>query len=112
MKKANLLFIDNPVGTGFSYVTNDSAYATTNKQIAVDLVSTLTHILETVPEFQVKTLITFNLNIVFTFISFHVIKLADQQQLSFLNLMKKIIILLLVVYSLITLVSSLLTLVT
>lgn len=53
LKKANLLFIDNPVGTGFSYVTNRSALATTNKQIAIDLVTTLSAVLRTVPEFQV-----------------------------------------------------------
>lgn len=53
LKKANLLFIDNPVGTGFSYVTNKSALATNNKQIATDLVTTLSAVLQTVPEFQV-----------------------------------------------------------
>lgn len=28
LKAANVLFVDNPVGTGFSYVTEDSAYTT------------------------------------------------------------------------------------
>lgn len=28
LKEANLLFVDNPVGSGFSYVTKDQAYTT------------------------------------------------------------------------------------
>ncbi|XP_015927838.1 retinoid-inducible serine carboxypeptidase isoform X2 [Parasteatoda tepidariorum] len=60
LSKANLLFIDNPVGTGFSYVTNKSALATTNKQIADDLVTCLTSILDTVPEFQKSPLYIFS----------------------------------------------------
>ncbi|GIY65291.1 retinoid-inducible serine carboxypeptidase [Caerostris extrusa] len=58
--KANLLFIDNPVGTGFSYVTNNSAFARDNKQIAQDLTTTLYSVLDTVPEFQKTPLYIFS----------------------------------------------------
>ncbi|GBM86529.1 Retinoid-inducible serine carboxypeptidase [Araneus ventricosus] len=60
LKKANLLFIDNPVGTGFSYVTNKSALARDNKQIAQDLTVALYSILDTVPEFQKTPLYIFS----------------------------------------------------
>lgn len=60
LNKANLLFLDNPVGTGFSYVTNTSALARDNKQIAKDLVVTLSSVLDTVPEFQVSHYLQFS----------------------------------------------------
>ncbi|GIY12732.1 retinoid-inducible serine carboxypeptidase [Caerostris darwini] len=60
LQKANLLFIDNPVGTGFSYVTNNSAFARDNKQIAQDLTTTLYSVLDTVPEFQKTPLYIFS----------------------------------------------------
>ena len=44
VEHANLLFIDSPVGTGFSYVDSEAALATTNEQIATDLVATLRHV--------------------------------------------------------------------
>ncbi|XP_076453071.1 retinoid-inducible serine carboxypeptidase-like isoform X2 [Babylonia areolata] len=36
---ANLLFIDNPVGTGYSFVDSDKAYTTDVQQIAADLLT-------------------------------------------------------------------------
>ncbi|XP_049826421.1 retinoid-inducible serine carboxypeptidase [Aethina tumida] len=40
IRNYNVLFVDNPVGTGFSYVENN-AYATTNRQIATDFLAFL-----------------------------------------------------------------------
>ncbi|CAH0583039.1 unnamed protein product [Chrysodeixis includens] len=37
VKKRNVLFIDHPVGSGFSYVTNSSLYAKTDREVAMDL---------------------------------------------------------------------------
>jgi len=36
---ANLLFVDNPVGTGFSYVDSDKAYTTNLQEIVEDLLA-------------------------------------------------------------------------
>nr|XP_003702172.1 PREDICTED: retinoid-inducible serine carboxypeptidase-like [Megachile rotundata]XP_012138025.1 PREDICTED: retinoid-inducible serine carboxypeptidase-like [Megachile rotundata]XP_012138026.1 PREDICTED: retinoid-inducible serine carboxypeptidase-like [Megachile rotundata] len=59
VKNYNVLFIDNPVGTGFSYTTSASAYATTNAQIAEDLVACMKGFLQKLPQFQnVPTYIT------------------------------------------------------
>eukprot|EP00005_Dracoamoeba_jomungandri_P000259 CAMPEP_0174256456 /NCGR_PEP_ID=MMETSP0439-20130205/5678_1 /TAXON_ID=0 /ORGANISM="Stereomyxa ramosa, Strain Chinc5" /LENGTH=435 /DNA_ID=CAMNT_0015339061 /DNA_START=18 /DNA_END=1325 /DNA_ORIENTATION=- len=40
-KFAYLLYIDNPAGTGFSYVTDDKGYVTTEQQMAQDLYTAL-----------------------------------------------------------------------
>ena len=40
-KHANMLYIDNPVGTGFSYVENPMGYTTTDEQIGDELVEFL-----------------------------------------------------------------------
>ncbi|XP_075975771.1 retinoid-inducible serine carboxypeptidase-like [Anticarsia gemmatalis] len=37
VKGRNVLFIDHPVGTGFSYVTNSSQYVKTDREMAMDL---------------------------------------------------------------------------
>jgi len=37
VQSANILFVDNPVGTGYSYVDSDDAYTTTTEEIAEDL---------------------------------------------------------------------------
>ena len=54
LNHANLLFIDNPVGTGYSYVTDDSAYVTQNEQIALDLVTLIKEFFAKTPEFSVS----------------------------------------------------------
>lgn len=41
VQAANVLFVDNPVGTGYSYVDDSSKYTTNNQQIADDLVTLL-----------------------------------------------------------------------
>ncbi|XP_030841632.1 retinoid-inducible serine carboxypeptidase [Strongylocentrotus purpuratus] len=49
---ANILYIDNPVGTGYSYVTDSSAYTTNVSQIADDLVTCITAFFNKLPQFQ------------------------------------------------------------
>lgn len=41
LQKADLLFVDSPVGTGFSYVENSSLIATTDAEVTADLLSFL-----------------------------------------------------------------------
>jgi len=47
---ANVLFVDNPVGSGYSYVTNSNAYTTDIQDIANDMVSLLKGFFEKHPE--------------------------------------------------------------
>ncbi|KAI0510021.1 hypothetical protein KFK09_010621 [Dendrobium nobile] len=41
LQKANLLFVDNPVGTGYSYVEDSNSYVTTDEEAATDLTALL-----------------------------------------------------------------------
>ena len=52
LKKANLLFIDNPVGTGYSYVTDNKAFTTNVSQIAEDLLTLLKNFMDVMPVFK------------------------------------------------------------
>lgn len=52
MKDYNVLFIDNPVGTGFSYAENIIAFARSNAQIAKDLVEVMRGFYKKLPEFR------------------------------------------------------------
>jgi serine carboxypeptidase 1 len=56
---ANILFIDNPVGTGYSYVENLNLLTTTNKEIADDLVTFTKEFYATHSEFAASPLIVF-----------------------------------------------------
>ncbi|CRL03157.1 CLUMA_CG016183, isoform A [Clunio marinus] len=52
IKTHNVLFVDNPVGTGFSYVEHIKYLTKDNKQIAEDLVELLRGFYEALPEFK------------------------------------------------------------
>lgn len=45
------MFVDNPVGTGFSYVNSSNLLTTTNKQIALDLVEMMKDFYSRFPKF-------------------------------------------------------------
>ena len=50
---ANILFIDNPVGSGYSYTDDDSAFTTDVDQIAKDLLTLFSDFLKNHQIFQV-----------------------------------------------------------
>lgn len=54
IQAANILFVDNPVGTGYSYVDEDSAYTTNVDEIAEDLVTLFSAFLKKYTVFQVN----------------------------------------------------------
>ena len=56
VSSASLLFIDNPVGTGYSYVTSDDAYTTNIAQIASDLLTVFKAFISQQPQFSVSGL--------------------------------------------------------
>jgi len=58
--RVNVLFIDNPVGTGFSYVDSNQAFTTNNTQIAEDLVTFTKGFLDIHPEFKTVPLYIFS----------------------------------------------------
>lgn len=48
-----MLFVDNPVGTGFSYTDRPDVYATDVATVASDMLVLLKHFFTEKPEFQV-----------------------------------------------------------
>ena len=60
LQSASLLFVDNPVGTGFSYVDHESALTTNVSQIAIDMVVLLKTIFNNkLADFQVTKMSLF-----------------------------------------------------
>lgn len=58
-KYANLLFIDNPVGTGFSYVNNILQLATNNEKIGSDMVTFLKGFFNLYPSLKAQPVFIF-----------------------------------------------------
>ncbi|CAL4939775.1 unnamed protein product [Urochloa decumbens] len=52
LQKADLIFVDNPVGVGYSYVEDDSLLVTTDWQQAVDATTLLKALVKEVPTLQ------------------------------------------------------------
>ncbi|EDV96063.1 retinoid-inducible serine carboxypeptidase [Drosophila grimshawi] len=52
VKDMNVLFIDNPVGSGYSYVDTAAYYTATNKEISLDLVELMKGFYAKHPEFE------------------------------------------------------------
>ncbi|XP_038044986.1 probable serine carboxypeptidase CPVL [Patiria miniata] len=50
--KYSVLYIDNPVGTGFSFTENDQGYARNETAVAKDLYSALVQFFQLFPEYQ------------------------------------------------------------
>lgn len=48
----NVLFIDNPVGSGFSYVDGEQYLTKNNREIAIDLVELMKRFYEKIPQFK------------------------------------------------------------
>jgi serine carboxypeptidase 1 len=54
VKEANVLFIDNPVGAGYSYVDYKEALTTDVQQITDDLMVVIRTFIGNFPEFRVS----------------------------------------------------------
>jgi len=52
VKEVNVLFVDNPVGSGYSYVDYDAALTTDVQQITNDLTTVMTTFMEYFPQFR------------------------------------------------------------
>uniref|UniRef100_A0A8C4NCQ5 Carboxypeptidase n=2 Tax=Eptatretus burgeri TaxID=7764 RepID=A0A8C4NCQ5_EPTBU len=52
LQAASLLFVDNPVGTGYSYVTNKKALTTNVEELSADMITLLQIFFKTNPHFQ------------------------------------------------------------
>lgn len=59
MEAGNLLFIDNPVGTGFSFVANGGNFTSNNAEVAEDLLKFLQAFMIQQPQWQTAPLFVF-----------------------------------------------------
>ncbi|KAK2139434.1 hypothetical protein LSH36_1793g00012 [Paralvinella palmiformis] len=59
VNEVSVLFLDQPVGTGYSYVDDPQYYATDNQEVAMDMLSWIKVFLENYPEFQTLPLYIF-----------------------------------------------------
>lgn len=66
VQAASLLFVDNPVGTGFSYTDRPDGYATDVAMVASDMLVLLKHFFTERTEFQVCQLGAHNSPVCFT----------------------------------------------
>ncbi|KAL9645258.1 hypothetical protein ABK040_002458 [Willaertia magna] len=57
IEHSDLLFIDQPIGTGFSYVENNETFATTGDQVSLDLYNVLLNFFDRYPQFKDRKLI-------------------------------------------------------
>lgn len=60
VRNYNVLFIDNPVGTGWSYVDNNNLLTKTNREVAEDLVSFMKEFYKKFPDFEASPLHVFS----------------------------------------------------
>lgn len=66
VQAASVLFVDNPVGTGFSYTDRPDGFATNVATVASDMLVLLQHFFTARPEFQVCQLDVDNSPVCFT----------------------------------------------
>ncbi|KAH9498900.1 Retinoid-inducible serine carboxypeptidase [Bulinus truncatus] len=52
LQTSSLLFIDSPVGTGYSYAEDDSAFTTNVSEISSDLLTLMKNFMKAYPDFQ------------------------------------------------------------
>jgi Serine carboxypeptidase len=57
VNEANVLFIDSPVGTGYSYVEDDSLYNANVLEMADDLVTLMKTFMDYFPQFRVTSFV-------------------------------------------------------
>ena len=68
VQAANVLFVDNPVGTGYSYCDTDDAFTSNVDEIAKDLVTLFSAFLKDIPVFQVSLSLSLSIRVTLDYI--------------------------------------------